>query len=767
MLAAKFNELRARLDALGSGEVPPLGLFARAKMLLTREAGAGSLDGLLALDDDLEHAGVHTTADARLLRDLGQLKGRAQELREGLSERAERSIAAFEKALGEVEWRAASGEPVVERLTRLERDFARLGRVVKVAAVFAGAPGAGADAAEGDVEGDFEIYPVSRLAAGAAPALAKVAVAERLAQRAAKNVSDSSQKRRDLDLAYELVLVLSAEANEDRDRVRRLRVELAAARDRVRSSPAVRSLDELVRHLRHTARRDPRTAFRSLRALYDRAVEGGDVEVAKIASEAIRSLVPQGTMASLVQKEDARRLMGWREPASADVPERLAAGGKGGLDDELSDVLAQLAFDLDEDQQRALALASGAARFFDIEGSLSEEMVEAETRALRSVQRRVGYPTQTMSYEFTGSLDEIHNFVVTHPGTVVLDLASGRQMVRAYLEEEPPPKPRRLKKTAVRVYVLDASGSMHGARASFRDAILIAELNAIRVKAKVGLPFDPLYFSFFNDSPSQLSRVDSGTEATRQLGTLFQHSLAEGQTDISQALVAAFESIGNAKGRDPYLARATVVLVTDGEDGVDLELLRRAKKPYEGLDIALSFISLGEENPDLKSLVLEQRRAGARAFYHHLSDLEIQLARTEFDSAFRTLLPSDAPMGPDTLEKLLPHLEALEAIAQGRPRPVAGRSALQFDALFPSSSSAPMMSVSAPLRTRLLDILEAIAETAGLAPAEGRAAEAVELLSHLLSVYSIPMAHYLEAVGEAGLGKAVARVRLLCRPFDE
>ena len=78
-----------------------------------------------------------------------------------------------------------------------------------------------------------------------------------------------------------------------------------------------------------------------------------------------------------------------------------------------------------------------------------------------------------------------------------------------------------------------------------------------------------------------------------------------------------------------------------------------------------------------------------------------------------------------------------------------------------------MMSVSAPLRTRLLDVLEAIAETAGLAAVDGRAAEAVELLSHLLSVYSIPMAHYLEAVGEAGLGKAVARVRLLCRPFEE
>jgi hypothetical protein len=287
------------------------------------------------------------------------------------------------------------------------------------------------------------------------------------------------------------------------------------------------------------------------------------------------------------------------------------------------------------------------------------------------------------------------------------------------------------------------------------------------VKAKVGLPFDPLYFSFFNDTPTELSRVENGTEATRQISKLFQHSQAEGQTDISLALMAAFESIGNAQGRDPYLARATVVLVTDGEDGVDLELLRRTKKPYEGLDIALSFISLGEENPDLKSLVLEQRRAGARAFYHHLSDLEIQLARTEFDSAFRTLLPSDAPMGPDTLEKLLPHLEALEAIVHGRPPTALGRVELQFDALFPRSSSAPLVSVGAQMKTRLLDILEAIAETAALAPADGRAAAAVELLSHLLSVYSIPMARYLEAAGDGALAKGVERIRLLCKPFEE
>src|SRR5439155_11110853 len=144
--------------------------------------------------------------------------------------------------------------------------------------------------------------------------------------------------------------------------------------------------------------------------------------------------------------------------------------------------------------------------------------------------------------------------------------------------------------TAVRVYVLDASGSMYGPRARFRDAILIAELNNLRVKARKKLSFDPIYFSFFNDQPTELARVDSATESTRQIEKLFRDSPAEGQTDITLALVAAFDSIRAAQGKDPYLARATVVLVTDGEDGVDLELLRRTRAPLDSLEIALSFI---------------------------------------------------------------------------------------------------------------------------------------------------------------------------------
>ncbi|MDX2013902.1 MAG: vWA domain-containing protein [Myxococcaceae bacterium] len=752
MLAERLQGLQERLASLKAGEVPALPLFERLRALVRDDDGQVLLEPVHTLHKELERVGVHTSADARLLRELGQAKGRLGELSRGLLLRAEEALSAMEAALREAERLVARGKPSASLVSRLEVAFTELARIVKVAAIFS-APEAA----------PFEL--LERPARpGQAPASPRLALAEFYAERARVNTQDTAQKRKDLDLAHEILLRMSTDEKGDRERMRRLRVEVSEARDRVRLAPVVRSLDELVKHLRHVARRDPKVAWRSMRALYERAVEAGDARLAEVAQRGLEALRPRGReVVTAMERNELRRMLNWREPAQTQVAESLAPGGNPERD-PVDDMLTQLAFDLDENQRRALELAAGCARFFDIEDTLSEQLIEAELGATRPVQRKVSYPTQVMTYEFTNSLDQVHNFVITQPGSLMLELAAGRQMVRQYLEEEPPPRPRKVMKTAVRVYVLDASGSMHGARARFRDAILISELNAIRVKAKQGLPFDPLYFSFFNDAPTRLVRVDSGQDATHHIGSLFRTSPAEGQTDITLALMSAFDSIRTAQGRDPYLARATVVLVTDGEDGVDLELIRRTRKPFEGLDIALSFISLGEENVDLKSLILEQRNEGGRAFYHHLSDQEIKLARTEFDSAWRTLLPADVTPADGALEALLPHLEALEALAAGRPVRAPERLDAQFDTFFPPSPQRP---ASAPLAPRLADLLDAVAEAASLAPAETRAQEAVMLLVHLLGLYEVTTQRYLEEVG-ADLPALVAarkRVRLLCRPF--
>src|SRR5512146_973562 len=137
MSLAKLTEIRRRLDALKEGQAQKLGLVDRARALLEKQQGLGDLDALYALDRELDKVGVHTAADARLLRKLGASKGRAGELASGLRARAEGALSAYDEAVRRAERAAALGEPVPGAITQLERDFEKLARAVKVADIFA------------------------------------------------------------------------------------------------------------------------------------------------------------------------------------------------------------------------------------------------------------------------------------------------------------------------------------------------------------------------------------------------------------------------------------------------------------------------------------------------------------------------------------------------------------------------------------------------------------------------------------------------------
>jgi hypothetical protein len=315
---------------------------------------------------------------------------------------------------------------------------------------------------------------------------------------------------------------------------------------------------------------------------------------------------------------------------------------------------------------------------------------------------------------------------------------------------------------------------MQGARARFRDAVLLAELNNLRVRANAGQPFDPLFFCFFNDEPTELVRASSSAEALAQMQGLFRSSPAQGQTDITRALQVAFESIRSARGRDPYLERAKVVLVTDGEDRIRMDEVRASRSSTGALKIALSFISLGEENTDLRTLAEEQRAAGERAFYYHLTDYEIGAVRTEFDRRFRTLLPPELAAEPGALEQLKPRLDALEALARAQPVAPAPPSTVSFDTLFPIAPTAVNDPASAEEVERIRDILSVLAEIAPLSLPENRAQDVVALLLHLLQTYGLTLTRYLAALARAIEGDEVSavrarevlrRLRLLARPL--
>jgi Mg-chelatase subunit ChlD len=748
--AQRLVHLQERLAALREQRPVELGLFDRARSMFVEDDGIVELSALHLLDAELDRAGVHTSSDARLLKQLSEVRGSVGALARGLTERAETSVGQFEVALTEMERLKLQKRLRPENKTQVETDFIKLLRVVKVAAIF-----------ESPRSSSFERFARAARVSLSAPASAKVATAEYLFSRAQENQTDPSKQRADLNRAKEVLLLLGSAQSKDKERVRTLKVELGTLKnhDSLASSP--RSLHRLVQNLRSSVRKNPNDTYRQLHATYQRALFSKDDELAAAAGLALETVMQQSSVEQAVERNLSKQLLSAPRSNLEQAKRPAASHSK---PDQVADELTKLAFGLDDDAQAALSLASGCAHYFDIEESLSQEVSETDERRTKPVLRSVPYPTQNLVFDVASTLDDLQNFIITHPQMLVLDLASGRQLKRSYLEEEKKEKPKSVKKTAVRVYVLDASGSMYGERAKFRDAILISELNSIRVRAKMQLPFDPLYYCFFNDFAPDLVRIDSGALAAKHIATLIKESPASGQTDITYAAVSAFDSIRKAQGVDPYLAKATIVLVTDGEDAVDLDMIRKVQEPFASLQVSLSFISLGEENPDLKNLVLEQREKGKRAFYHHLSDAEISLIPSEFDSAFRTLIPMDVDVTGPIAEQLMPHLEALEAIAQRRVvKPVESNES-QFDTLFPATCISKSK-LDVKLVERIADILDAVADTASLASPEQRASESVALLIHLLEVYSLSVPLYLQTLNPNAktLVGLVERVRLLCR----
>jgi len=81
--------------------------------------------------------------------------------------------------------------------------------------------------------------------------------------------------------------------------------------------------------------------------------------------------------------------------------------------------------------------------------------------------------------------------------------------------------------------------------------------------------------------------------------------------------------------------------------------------------------------------VIEQRNAGSRAFYHHLADVEIGAARTEFDSTWRTLLPGDVQRHCRSARGAVAAPRGARADRQRPPAVLPIRADSQFDALFP------------------------------------------------------------------------------------
>ena len=703
MRADRLEQLRARFERLrvrGPGRT------------LLGQRRAPSLEPLDILDARLTRAGVHTAADLRLLLRLARREGSHAALARGFGERADAAIAALEARLA---WnrRTSDGRWMAGERARLERAFLRAERVVRTADLLE-APG--------------EVSPEWSLLLPQAPAprrwtRPRTALASVLLERGLAQVADPERRRLDVQRAH--ALLESGALEEDATELR-----LRAARDRSWDGgvPPVRGWSGLARWALDRAGADPGAAYAMLRIQYLRAVEAGRTEAALVlrrALESFRLALPAGSAVGPA-------------PSAAEV-----AG---------EDRLADLILGTEPGRRVLLDLGRAAARLVEWDDAplVGERVASADLRHIA--------PDRRLELAVTANVADVRDFLVEDPRRLVHDLASGAQRVRRLVGGTVPRPARRIR---ARVYLADASGSMRGARARLRDGLLLAEVDALRRQVLQGVPVDPVDVCFFGDRLLHFERIETAEAARAWLGRLVEGGPCSGMTELSAALAGGAEWLREAR-RDPALASALLVVVTDGEDAVDVPRIEAAWAPLRGLPVSLRVVCLGDENPWLKGWVARQRADGMDAGWVHLDDASLAGMPNDFDFGPPTLLPGPERVEGVELEQLRPHLDALARISSGEEPGRPPVDAVRFDAQFPEPSGA----ATAEDDAWTVDALEAITEAASLTPFEERAGEAVVLLEHLLAQRQVPLAAHLTRHARPGprTAEALRRLRLICRP---
>jgi len=240
--------------------------------------------------------------------------------------------------------------------------------------------------------------------------------------------------------------------------------------------------------------------------------------------------------------------------------------------------------------------------------------------------RVVRHPTPDMILMPARDITDIPAAIIDDPRMILLSLAEGRLLARRFVATEVKKKTRTQLVGEARIYVLDGSSSMledgkNGARARVRDAILLGELGTLARRYAEGNRSVrvTLHYRYFTKKIHPVVKVEDGKTAFAAMANVVE-KVWRGGTDIENALLSSFETIRKAKDDDPDLARAQIVLVTDGDAVVQEEVITKARESVGDVPIAVSVVALGAENPALRSIVARQRARGERAFYHFLDD---------------------------------------------------------------------------------------------------------------------------------------------------
>ncbi len=493
----------------------------------------------------------------------------------------------------------------------------------------------------------------------------ELAAVDRLldAARAERNLL--GRKRRLLVAARQRLLETCAALPVDAEGARARADHVAGAIARIdRLERAGLSADVSLVHQARLAvtRGDPRLAYAALAAVQDGALATGDERVASVAARAIGRVSPaapdtDAAREASIQKS-AMELLGKDvltdvNQAVADARERAGAREIAARDET---TLASARWEsrhfcagAELDLARATVAVDGC---FEVGGALAPVRVADAVRVWRDVR----HPTQQMFLVPARDVQDLPDAILVDPRTVLLDLAAGRLLSRRFVEEEQRAATRIVMRSEVRVYVLDGSGSMTGPRARVRDALMLAELATMIERLKTPRAVRcTLFYRYFNEELAPVVRVDS-VAAAREAVRDVAGTARQGGTDIQGALVASLEQVKAARALDPDLARAQIVLVTDGEAAVSETVLDEARASGLGeLPVGVSVIALGQENAALRGLVARERARGEDAYYHFLSDDQLaDIVSGALDAGISVHLPGD----PAELARLGGRLEA-------------------------------------------------------------------------------------------------------------
>ena len=471
---------------------------------------------------------------------------------------------------------------------------------------------------------------------------------------AARDESDVLSRRRRLLEAARRMLVESAAAlpiDPTGMEARRRYIAREIARlDRVQAAGVAPDV-ALIHQARGAVSRGEADRLAAILSVLDEAaLARGDAKRAGHTGAAMRALFGNGARSSREMLERSRAISA-REMYGREALDAVARGYKQARAFYAHNQPGATEEDRDFRQTAANYVAGGAESqlmtsalmtdgCFEVGGALAPVRVEEEQRRLEAVK----YPTQNLVLAPAQGIADVPDAIISDPRSILMDLAAGRLLARRFVHERIERKTRTVMRGEVRVYLLDGSGSMVGPRARLRDAIIVTELATLarRLQQFGKAARVVLYYRFFSESLGPVARVDSHKTAIAGIEDIVS-MVRRGGTDIQLALLASLAQVKEARAIEPDLARAQIVLVTDGESPVDEAAITAAREELGDLRVGISVIALGQENTALRDLVARQRGRGEPAFYHHIPDEAIvQMASGELDDGPAIHLPMGA-----------------------------------------------------------------------------------------------------------------------------